>query len=286
MLRVIAMTMFSIILFSEAIRASHLRVVDLSHTHDLDAVTWPGNPDYNFTTIFRGSSEEGVWLQFNSFQTPEHMGTHIDAPSHFNEDALQVHQIPIEKLIGPGVIINVKSKVAANSDYRVTLDDIQDWETKYNQIPDGAVVIMNSGWSLRYPNKTLLFESQTYTDATTYHFPGWHEDIVDWLLKNRNINVIGVDSASLDYGPATNFPVHQLLGANNITGVEHVANLDSIPESGTIISVAPFKLYGGSGCPSRVYATHTVSSASILYTTPCWTISVQVLVMWVAAIKF
>ncbi|XP_072015370.1 isatin hydrolase-like [Amphiura filiformis] len=259
MLRVIAMTMFSIILFSEVIRASQLRVVDLTHTHDLDAVAWPSDPVYNFTTIFRGFSE-GVWLQFNSFQTPEHIGTHIDAPSHFNQDALSVHQIPIEKLIGPGVIINVKLKVEANSDYRVSIEDIEDWETKYNKIPDGAIVIMNSGWSLRYPNKTLLFGTQTYTDTTTYHFPSWHEDTVDWLLKNRNINVIGVDSTSVDYGPATNFPVHQLLGANNITGVENVANLDSIPESGTIINVAPFQLYGGSGSPSRVYATYTVET--------------------------
>ncbi|XP_072050301.1 isatin hydrolase-like [Amphiura filiformis] len=208
-----------------------------------------------------GGIEEWGWpdeVEYNSFQTAEHSGTHIDAPSHFGEGALRVHQIPLEKLIGPGVIINVKSKVAANIDYRVTVDDIQDWETKYNQIPDGAVVIMNSGWSQRYPNTTLLFGSEDFMDTTTYHFPGWHEDTVDWLLKNRNIHVIGVDTTSLDSGPAITFPVHQLLGANNIPGIENVANLDSIPERGTMIYVAAFKLYEGSGSPSRVFATHTV----------------------------
>ncbi|XP_072015368.1 isatin hydrolase-like [Amphiura filiformis] len=270
MLRVIAITMFSIILFSEAIRASEFRLVDLTHTHDQDAVSWPGpNNKFNFTKEHRGiyeggPGEGGFWLEFNYFQTPEHMGTHIDAPCHFAEGAPRVHQIPIEKLTGPGVIINVKSKVAANIDYRVAIDDILDWETKYNKIPDGAVVIMNSGWSLRYPNKTLVFGSDTWEDITSYHYPSWHEDTVDWLVKNRNIHMVGVDTTSLDYGPTVTAPVpfaaHRVLGANNITGIENVANLDSIPESGTTIYAAAFKLYEGSGSPSRVFATVPVDN--------------------------
>ncbi|XP_072030356.1 isatin hydrolase-like [Amphiura filiformis] len=264
MLRVVAIAVFSIILFSESILASDPRVVtvDLTHAHGPDAVAWPANPKYNFTILLRGRRPGGFWYEANSFQTADHSGTHIDAPSHFVEGAYRVHQIPIEKLIGPGVIINVKSKVAANIDYRVTVDDIQDWETKYNQIPDGAVVIMNSGWSQRYPNRTLLFGSEDYMDTTTFHFPSWHEDAVDWLLKNRNIHVIGVDTTSVDYGPSTTYPVHQLLGEYNIPGIENVANLDSIPESGTTIYVAAFKLYDGSGSQSRVFATYTVETRS------------------------
>ncbi len=142
-----------------------------------------------------------------------------------------------------------------NSDYRVTVDDLQSWESKYGQIPDGAVVFMNSGWSKKYPNKTLTFGSENHTDPSTFHFPGWHEDAVDWLLKNRNIHVLGVDTPSTDYAQSTTFPVHILLGDVNIPGVENVANLDSIPETGAMIYVGAFKLYDGSGGPARVFAT-------------------------------
>ncbi|XP_072032552.1 isatin hydrolase-like [Amphiura filiformis] len=273
MLRVVAIAVFSIILFSNAIHALDFKVFDLTHAQSEDAIAWPFYPAYNFTILQRGFNEDltggKVWLEWNSFAMAEHSGTHMDAPCHVRvtEGGLRVHEIPLEKLVGPGVIINVKSKVEENIDYRVTLDDIQDWETKYNKIPDGAVVFMNAGWSQRYPNKTLVFGSEDHVDTTTFHFPGWHEDTVDWLLKNRNIHVLGGDTPSFDYARTTTFPVHQLIGENNIPGMENVANLDSIPESGSIIYVAAFKIYDGSGSPSRVFAT--VSGATNNWSSKC-----------------
>lgn len=166
----------------------------------------------------------------------------------------RVHQIPISHLVGPGVIINVKHHVERNSDYRVTIADIKAWEAQYGQIPDGAVIIMNSGWSERYPNRQLVFNSATPDDSSTYHFPSWHENTVNWLVRNRNVHVVGVDTPSVDYGQSTNYPVHVLLGSNNILAIENVANLDDILPTGSIIVVGVMKLEDGSGCPARVIA--------------------------------
>lgn len=148
-----------------------------------------------------------------------------------------------------------QKKVSTNPDYRVTINDLTAWETLHGRIPDRAVVIMNSGWTYKYPNKTQTFGSQSVTDPSTFHFPGWHEEAADWLVKYRNVNVVGVDTPSVDYGQSTSYPVHVILGTANIPGVENVANLDAVPESGSMIYVAPINLYDGSGAPVRVFAT-------------------------------
>nr|XP_022309947.1 uncharacterized protein LOC111115481 [Crassostrea virginica] len=232
------------------------RIVDLSHKQNDASITWPGNPGYNFTILFRGFDSYNSWFEYNHFAMPEHMGTHIDAPAHAGEGAWKTNQIPIEKLYGSGVIINVKTKAATDPDYRVTVDDLLAWEKKYGEIPRHAVAIMNSGWSEKYPDKTRVFGTPNHTNPSTFHFPSWHEDTVTWLINKRQINAIGVDTPSTDYGQSTTFPCHALMGKNNIVGIENVANLDSIPESGSTIYVPVLKIEDGSGGPARVFATY------------------------------
>lgn len=191
----------------------------------------------------------------------------MDSPAHFYENRTRTQEIPLEKLIGPGVIIDVKSKARANPDYRVSVSDVEEWESRFGQIPKGAVVIMNSGWHAYYPNKTLVFNTQTPADPSTFHFPAWHEDAVTWLINKRSIHVLGVDTPSTDYGQSTTFPVHVILGKANVPGAENVANLDAIPNVGSIIFVAVTKIYDGSGGPARVFATiPTGTSAGITST--------------------
>lgn len=249
--------------------AGHPRshVVDLTHQIDEQTIYWPGNPNYTFTILNRGLMDPpGFWYESNAFSSPEHGGTHLDSPSHFYQGSYRTHQIPMEKLIGPGVIINVKEKVGTNPDYMLSRQDLLDWEKKYSTIPDGAVVVMNSGWTRKYPNKTEVFGTQSVTDPSKFHFPGFHEDAIDWLVRYRQVHVIAVDTPSIDPGQSTTFPVHVALGRANIPAVENIANIDAIPEHGAVIHVAPIKLYDGSGGPARVYAitTSAVSSASLL----------------------
>ncbi|XP_078337529.1 kynurenine formamidase-like isoform X2 [Crassostrea virginica] len=230
-----------------------MRIVDLTHEHSPSTIYWPGNPRYNFTILFRNSTDS-YWYESNSFATAEHGGTHVDAPAHFYEGGLRVQQIPMEKLVGKGVIINVKQKASIDPDYRVTVEDLVNYERTHGSIPDGAVVLMNSGWSDKYPNPTSVFNTPTPSDPKTFHFPGWHENATAWLMKNRNINIIGVDTPSTDYGQSKVFPTHVLMGKHNIIGVENVGFLDKIPESGSTICVAVLKLTDGSGAPARVFA--------------------------------
>ncbi|XP_062618148.1 isatin hydrolase-like, partial [Saccostrea cucullata] len=195
-------------------------------------------------------------LESNHFAMPEHMGTHVDAPAHLFQGSWKAHQIPIEKLYGPGVIINVKAKVESNPDYRVSTDDLSKYEEKYGEIPRHAVVIMNSGWTQKYSNYTLVYGTAQLQDDTTYHFPSWHEEAVTWLINKRQVNAIGVDTPSTDYGQSRTLPCHVIMGKNNVVGIENVANLDNIPESGSTIYVPVIKIYDGSGGPARLFGTY------------------------------
>ncbi|XP_076086797.1 isatin hydrolase-like isoform X2 [Mytilus galloprovincialis] len=242
------------------------KVVDLTHDHSNTTINWPGNPEYNFTILARGKTAGGNWLEMNYVGTAEHAGTHLDSPSHFYKNRNRTHNIPLEKLIGPGVIINVKNKAATNVDYQVSIDDLKQWESMYDQIPENAIVIMNSGWHERYPNASLVFNTDSPTDSSTFHFPAWHEDTIEWLISERSVNVVGVDTPSTDFGQTKTFAVHISLGKANISGAENVANLDAIPESGSMIFVAVTKIYDGSGGPARIFATVPIKDTSFGYT--------------------
>lgn len=196
-------------------------------------------------------------LENNRIDLAEHTGTHVDAPVHVANEAghWKNHQIPIERLAGPGVVIDVKAKAAADRDYRVTVDDLNVWESKYGRIPYGAVVLMNSGWGQYYPNYTAVFSSNNLTDPTTYHFPSWHEDAVQWLISSRVVYCVGVDTPSTDYGQSKTYPAHTLLSDANIIGIESVAYIDRLPETGATVFVSLMKIRDGSGGPIRMFAT-------------------------------
>ncbi|OWF52073.1 uncharacterized protein LOC110448235 [Mizuhopecten yessoensis] len=233
-----------------------LKMVDLSYELDSDAITWPFNPRFNMSIMHRGMWGH-AWLENNRIDLAEHTGTHADAPNHVaaGEGPWKNHQIPIERLAGPGVIIDVKAKAEANSDYRVTKDDIMAWETRNGRIPYGAVVLMNSGWQKYYPNYNAVFKTNNISDSTSYHFPSWHEDAIDWLISSRVVYCVGVDTPSTDYGQTDTFPVHLLLSKENIIGIESAAYLERLPESGSTIFVSLLKIRDGSGGPIRMFAT-------------------------------
>lgn len=198
----------------------------------------------------------------NNINSTEHIGTHIDAPSHTGRHGWYLNQIPLDHLIGPGVIIDVKDKAKNNPDYRVSADDVREWETKYGAIPDDAIVIMNSGWGSKYPDKQKVLHTDDIENTTSFHFPGFHEDAVSWIIRNRKMNVIGTDAPSFDYGQSRTFPVHVLIAKNNICGLENVANLDAIPPSGAIILIPAIKTIEGSGAPVRLLAMVPLSEST------------------------
>ncbi|KAH9505597.1 hypothetical protein Btru_055996 [Bulinus truncatus] len=234
---------------------SSFNVIDLSHTLDKDSLKWPTGSDFTLTILSRGwQGNKKFWYEMNKFDTPEHISTHLDAPSHFSENAWRLHEIPADRLVGPGIVIDVRDQVSTNDDYRLQVSDLENWETFHGAIPKGAIVLMWSGWDSRYPQKTLTFNTDTPDDVSTFHFPGFHPDAATWLVNNRHIRMIGVDTPSTDYGQSKDFEVHRIISNAYVMGLENVNNLGQLPAAGFMVVAAPIKMYDGSGVPVRLLA--------------------------------
>lgn len=181
----------------------------------------------------------------------------MDAPRHFGNGRQTMSEIPPERLVGPGVVIDVKSKASANPNYAVTKQDLLDYEEKYGRIPPKAIVLMNSGWAKYYPDPVLFLGTTNLSDVTALNFPGFGLDACEFLLAKRQVSVVGVDTMSVDPGqPPTGVPYrcHVHLQPSNVPLLENVANLDAIPPKGTTIVLGGLKTKTGTGGPTRIFA--------------------------------
>lgn len=232
------------------------RLIDLSYAYDSTTIYWPTEKGFVFEKGFEGVTPAGFFYTANRFWTPEHGGTHIDAPIHFAQGKMTVDQIPVDRLIGSGIVIDVTERCAADRDYQVSVEDIQNWEKKYGRIPDGAIVLLRTGFGKYWPDRTRYMGTAERGDSAVkkLHFPGLHPDAARWIVQNRNIKAIGLDTPSIDYGQSTRFESHVILYERNIPAFENVANLDQLPEKGFTIIALPMKIKGGSGGPVRIVA--------------------------------
>ncbi len=229
-------------------RTTFSQVADLTHVLGPGFPSWPGSAPF---TITQAVSYENDGYYGSVISYWEHIGTHMDAPVHFAPDGLFVDQLAIENLVVPAAVINITEKARANPDAEVTPDDILAYERRYGRLPANAAVLMASGWGARAGSTEQFRNSDS---SGTMHFPGFGKDAIDFLLTERNIAGIGVDTMSLDPGNSTTFAVHYTLLATNRWGLENLANLESIPPSGATIFVGAPKVAAGSGGPTRVMA--------------------------------
>jgi len=230
------------------------KIVDLTHAIDADTIFWPTEKKtFELIEEHKGPTERGYFYAANRFCSPEHGGTHIDAPFHFAEDGQTVAAIPIGRLVGRAVVIDVAAKAAADPDYTLTPDDVTEWEAAHGVIPAGAIVLLHTGWSSRWPNKRAYLGDDTPGDASNLHFPSYGADAAR-LLVERGVAVLGVDTASIDNGPSKDFFVHRIVGAANVVGVENLKDLDKLPPRGAWVMALPIKIANGSGAPARVIA--------------------------------
>ena len=230
------------------------KVVDLSYVFDESTIYWPTDTEgFRHEKVAYGKTPEGNWYASFNFAASEHGGTHLDAPIHFAEGKQSVEQIPIERLVAPGVKITVAEQAARDRDYRLTAGDIQAWEARAGPIPAGVIVLVETGWGRHWGNRAMYLGSDKPGDASNLHFPGISREAAEWLVERR-VSLVGIDTASLDHGPSQDFITHQVLNGANIAGLENVANLDQIPEKGFLIVALPMKIAGGSGAPCRIVA--------------------------------
>lgn len=231
------------------------KMVDLSHTYSRNTVYWVTAKEFQLDTVFNGQTEKGYFYAANNFSTAEHGGTHIDAPIHFAEGGQTVDQIPLERLIGPAIKIDVSQKALGNPDYLISIEDLTDWEKKHQmEIPKGSIVLLQTSFSKYYPDKLkYLGTDQRGEDAIKLlHFPGLAPEAAKWLVDNRNITSIGIDTPSIDFGQSQYFKSHVILLEQSIPAFENLTNLDQLPSIGFDIIALPMKIEGGSGAPLRI----------------------------------
>jgi kynurenine formamidase len=230
--------------------------IDLTHDFDTNTVYWPTNIPFRHDTVFYGMTDKGYFYSSFKYSAEEHGGTHFDAPVHFGKGGKFIHEVPVTQLHGPAVIVDVTKQSAGNRDYQVSVKDFEDWEKQHGQIPEGAIILLKTGFG-KFWNDHLAYTGTLKTGPEALpelHFPGLDPDAARWLATNRKINAVGLDTPSIDYGQTKDFPTHRVLCQAGLTMYENVANLDLLPPKGAYIIALPMKIKGGSGSPLRIVA--------------------------------
>ncbi len=233
------------------------KIVDLSHDYSKETIYWVTAKEFELDTVFAGQTEKGYYYSAYNIETAEHGGTHIDAPIHFSAGKQSVDEIPLERLVGPAIKIDVSERALQDSDYLVSTQDFLDWETEHSkEIPEGSIVLLQTGYSQFYPDKIKYMGTDKRGEEAIplMHFPGLSPEAAQWLVDHRNINAIGLDTPSIDYGQSQNFESHVILLSDDIPAFENLTNLDQLPKTGFEIVALPMKIKGGSGAPLRIIA--------------------------------
>ena len=231
-------------------------LVDLSHAYDASTIFWPTAETFTLTKVADGETPAGYYYASNNFAGSEHGGTHIDAPVHFARGHFTVDQIPIESLMAPAVVVDVTRASAGNADYQANVDDLTRFEQEHGRIPDGSIVLIKTGFANKWPNAQAYLGTAERGEAAVakLHFPGLHPDAAKWIVENRRVKMLGIDTASIDFGQSTLYETHRTLYARDVPALENLASLDRLPPTGALLIALPMKIGGGSGAPVRVVA--------------------------------
>jgi kynurenine formamidase len=245
-----------VLLVASAAPAHADRLIDLSYAFDADTIYWPTEPGFVLEKEHDGVTPKGYYYAANRFASPEHGGTHIDAPVHFAEHHRTVDAIPLEQLMGPGVVIDVEAACARDRDYQVRVEDVTAWEKQHGTIPAGAIVFVRTGFGRFWPDRVRYMGTAERGPAAVakLHFPGLGADAARLLAVERRVGAVGIDTPSIDHGPSTTFTTHVTLFERDVPALENVANLDRLPPDGFTAIALPMKIRGGSGGPVRIVA--------------------------------
>lgn len=233
------------------------RIVDLTHPFDARTIYWPTEPTgFVLSPEHAGVTDKGYYYASNALAAPEHGGTHLDAPLHFWAEGAAVDAVPLERLIGPGVVVDVRKAVAANHDHQVSVDDLLGWEGSHGLIPEGAIVLLHTGFGAHWPDRRRYLGTEERGEGAVaqLHFPGLLPHAAAWLADTRKVHAVGLDTASIDYGQSKLFESHVALFRRGVPAFENVANLDRLPAKGFTVIALPMKIAGGSGAPLRIVA--------------------------------
>jgi kynurenine formamidase len=230
------------------ISSGKVRILDLSYAISDKLVPWPGDKRWFEAQANATIEKDGYFTR--SFWMLEHYGTHLDAPIHFPPGKTPVDQIPVKQLFGPAVVLDVRAAGAKDADYLLPVSRVEQWEKAHGRVPEGAIVLLRTGWSARWPDVQRYRNQDTQGNM---HFPGFSPEAVKALIE-RKVSGLGCDTLSVDYGASQDFAVHHLALGAGLYHLENLSDLSEVPEAGAFLIVAPIKLEGGSGGPVRVFA--------------------------------
>lgn len=234
----------------------HSRIVDLTHSFGADTIVWPTEQDFQLMAQHAEDTPGGYYYASNRMELPEHGGTHIDAPIHFSKGKQTLDQIPIKRMIGTAVRIDIAKQCAGNRDYRVAISDFERWEAEHGRIQNDSIVLLDTGFARFWPSRNdyLGTELRGQEGVQALHFPGLHQDAAAWLVRERQVKAVGIDTASIDYGQSTKFETHVALLSHNVPVFENLADLHDLPYRGFDVIALPMKIGGGTGGPLRIIA--------------------------------
>ncbi len=212
-----------------------MKPIDLTLTISENLPSFPGSPVPKFIPWAKIKTD-GYNLELLFLSS--HSGTHMDAPFHFIKDGLKIHQIDANRFVRDAVILKLKK----GPNQSITKKDIIQFEKKFGKIPNDATIIIATGW---YKNLT----KKTYFEKN----PGLSSSAADYL-SSKKINLVGIDSPSIDVGSNKEFSVHKILSKNNIIIVENLANLEKIQNAKFRLIALPLKLKDATGSPIRAIA--------------------------------
>ncbi len=231
-------------------------VVDLTHTFDDTTLVWPTSDPMRLEQVAGGVTPGGWYYASNIVHMTEHGGTHLDAPIHFAAGQTTADRVPLSRLIGPVVVIDVSAAAARDADHLITAADVKAWEATHGNIAQGTLVVFRTGWSTRWPDAATYLGTALKGPAgvAELHFPGLHPDAATYLAGDRKIGAVGIDTASMDRGQSTTYETHRILAAAGVPGFENLTNLERLPPRGAVLIALPMKVGGGSGGPLRAVA--------------------------------
>ena len=238
-----------------SLELSNYRIVDLLHAYNAETIYWPTSPSkFELTELAYGETPGGWFYSAYALCTPEHGGTHFDAPIHFSASGAPVHDVPLEDVIAPAVAIDVSAQAAGDPNHRLRVEDVLDFEARHGEIKAGMIVLLRTGWSGRWPDTAAYMGDDTPGDTSRLSFPGYGVAAARLLVEQRGAAVPGIDTASIDHGPSQDFAVHVLAAASNVGALENLTGLDQLPPRGFTVFALPIKIEGGSGAPMRAVA--------------------------------
>lgn len=233
------------------------KFVDLTHAFAPGIPRWKGFPDERRETIYwyeAGVGTLGSGFYAQRFTHVGQWGTHVDPPAHFVKGLRTVDQISVKEMILPLVVVDVHEKVARNPDYTITMEDVKDWEKRHGSIPEEAFVAMRTDWSKRWPDMEAM---RNKDEGGIAHYPGWSLEVLKYLYEDRRITASGHETTDTDPGVATSkgdYSLETYILKRDRYQIELLANLEAVPESGSLVVVAFPKPKDGSGFPARVFA--------------------------------